>query len=470
MRNDSAPKKHGTSAEQSFAKTDLAYWRRRLKKPPRATHWHVEIQRHGVRHELSLESANREAAAAKARDLYEYVRVYGWEQTLAKYRPRLAPHPPGCTLGQYVAAAKRTADIAPRTLETYCRSVRKIASDMLGLVDNGKRYNGRAGGGRDAWLAKVDAIKLSEFTPAQIAAWKKSFLSRAGSDPKSQRNARVSVNFYLRSAKSLFGSKVRENLGTLFLPEPIPFAEVQIERPSAKYFASFDLEELIRAARQELSECDPEVFKVLLLSAMAGLRRKEIDLLPWPAFRWEAGTIRVEHTKHFTPKTADSAGDVAVDPELLALFRGYYAQDPRAEFVIESQGAPRAGVLYNHYRCEKVFGRLTDWLRSHGVGSAKPIHELRKAFGSVICERAGIHQASRSLRHSDIRVTSAVYVDSRSRVSVGFGHLLAPPTNITPISANAEVEREKPALKVRERATRRSISSTAGSNRFNTAL
>jgi integrase len=306
--------------------------------------------------------------------------------------------------------------------------VRKIASDMLGLVDNGKRYSGR-GAGHAEWCEHVESFKLSEFTGARIAAWKKSFLAKAGSDPKGQRNARVSVNFYLRSAKSLFSLRVRENLG-LSLPEPLPFSEVQIERPSTKYLASFDLEELIQCAREELFCADQEAFKVFLLSAMAGLRRKEIDLLPWSAFRWEAGVIRVEHTKHFTPKTADSAGDVAVDPELLTLFRGYYAQDPRAEFVIESPGTPRSGVLYNHYRCDKVFGRLVDWLRAHGVGSAKPIHELRKAFGSVICERAGIHQASRSLRHSDIRVTSAVYIDSRSRVASGLGHLLTPPANI----------------------------------------
>jgi hypothetical protein len=122
----------------------------------------------------------------------------------------------------------------------------------------------------------------------------------------------------------------------------------------------------------------------------------------------------------------------------MTLFRGYLARNPKAEFAIESDRSPRAGVLYNYYRCDPVFQRLTDWLRVHGVTSAKPIHELRKAFGSAICERAGIHQASRSLRHSDIRVTAGVYVDSRSRVSVGLGHLLTPPTNITPIAASTE--------------------------------
>jgi integrase len=247
---------------------------------------------------------------------------------------------------------------------------------------------------------------------------------------------------YLRNAKSLFSSKVRTNLG-LTCPEPLPFAEVKIEQPSARYFATFDLEELIQSAREELGGTDPEVFKVFLLSALAGLRRKEIDLLPWPAFRWEENIIRIEHTRYFAPKTTDSAGDVTVDPEPMEFFRGYHAQDPRAEFVVESAVTPRPGALYGHYRCAAVFTRLTKWLQAKGVRSAKPIHELRKAFGSVICERAGIHQASRSLRHSDIRITSQVYVDSKSRVSSGLGHLLHPPTNIVPIDAPERGEQKE---------------------------
>ena len=452
MNSDSQPKKRGEGVVRSYAKSDLAYWRRRLRKPRGAIHWHASIQRRGERHELSLETANREAAAARARDLYEYIRVHGWTEALAKYRPQFATQPADRTLGEYIQAAKKTADIAPRTLETYCRAVRKIASDILGLTDDGARHDMHHGG-HQAWLERVDVIRLSEFTPVRIAAWRKSFLARAGDDPKRQRSARVSFSFYLRNARSLFSRKIRENLG-IVLPEPLPFAGVQIEQPTAKFFSTFNLADLIQAAREELASSDPEAFKVLLLSGLAGLRRKEIDLLPWSAFWWDENIIRIEHTRWFSPKTPDSAGDVMVDPELMVLFKGFHTQDPRAEFVIESDCAPRPGALYNHYRCMTVFKRLTNWLRANNVRSEKPIHELRKMFGSELCERAGIHQASRSLRHSDIRITSQVYVDSRSRVSVGLGHLLAPPTNITPISANAEVEREKPALKVRERAPR----------------
>jgi integrase len=326
------------------------------------------------------------------------------------------------TVGKYITAAKATADIAPRTLETYCRGLRKIASDILGLVDDGSRYDAR-GSGRSDWLEQVDSVKLSEFTANRVAEWKKVFLSRALPDPVSQRHARVSVNFYLRSARSLFSRSIIRSI-ELLLPDPLPFSDVEIERPSAKYFPTFNLERLIETASNELANADPEAFKIFLLSGMAGLRRKEIDLLPWSAFRWDEGVIRIEHTKHFTPKTLDSSADIAVDPELMALFRGYAARNSKAEFVVESGRSPRPGVLYNFYRCEPVFQRLTVWLKGHGVTGAKPLHELRKAFGSAICERAGIHQASRSLRHSDIRVTSQVYVDARSRATVGLGHLL----------------------------------------------
>jgi integrase len=406
-------------------KEHLRYWRARIYHQPRSPYYFIQLQCRGERHALSLETSNPDAAAARARTLYEQVRANGWDATLASRRPQLGTVPSNqCTLGAYIAAAKATADIAPRTLEIYCQAVRKIASDMLNLPDDRTRYD-KISGGRDAWVNKIHSFKLSGFTPVKIAAWKKGYLERAKSDPVSQRAARVSVAYYLRNAKSLFGAKIRAHIG-LALPDPLPFSNVEIERLSTKYFATFDLAELIQTARDDLADTDQEAFKVLLLSSMVGLRRREIDLLPWSAFRWNDDIIRVEHTQHFSPKTDDSAADVAVDPELMTVFRGYRARAPKAEFVIVSGDGPRAGVLYNYYRCEKVFERLTSWLREHGIRSDKPIHELRKAFGSLICQKAGIHQASRALRHSDIRTTSAVYVDSRSRVAAGLGHLLAP--------------------------------------------
>jgi len=207
------------------------------------------------------------------------------------------------------------------------------------------------------------------------------------------------------------------------MPDPLPFADAQFEpRPSTKYRSTFDIAELVRSATEELVH-DTEAYKVFLLSSMAGLRRKEIDLLEWSAFRWDDGAIRIETTEHFSAKSEDSLGDVAVEPQVLELFRGWCAQ-ASGPFVIESPEPPRPELLHNYYRAETVFTRLIGWLRSKGVRSLKPLHCLRKEFGSEVCKHAGIYAASRALRHSDIKVTCQFYVQDRTRAVSGLGHLL----------------------------------------------
>jgi hypothetical protein len=41
-------------------------------------------------------------------------------------------------------------------------------------------------------------------------------------------------------------------------------------------------------------------------------------------------------------------------------------------------------VGYAHYRCQEILERLTAWLLKHGVKGNKPIHLLRKEFGSQV--------------------------------------------------------------------------------------
>jgi integrase len=70
-------------------------------------------------------------------------------------------------------------------------------------------------------------------------------------------------------------------------------------------------------------------------------------------------------------------------------------------------------------------------LRKNGVEGAKPIHTLRKEAGSIIATKAGIHAASRFLRHADIQVTSMHYADYKERVTVDMDDLLGA-ENVTP--------------------------------------
>ena len=64
-----------------------------------------------------------------------------------------------------------------------------------------------------------------------------------------------------------------------------------------------DAPTLIQAARDELAQDDPAAFLVVVLGLCVGLRKGEIDLLPWSAVDLRHGVIRIEPTKYFAPKT-----------------------------------------------------------------------------------------------------------------------------------------------------------------------
>ena len=193
-----------------------------------------------------------------------------------------------------------------------------------------------------------------------------------------------------------------------------------------RYQSRIDPAALLQSAKQDLFESDPEAFKALLLALGAGLRRGEIDRLLWRQIDFTAGVIRIEATEAGGLKTEDSAGTVPIDVGLVSLLRGFKAK-ARGQYVLEEGSGVTASKPWGQrYRCADVFSRLTQWLRSHGVQGAKPIHTLRKEAGSIIVTKAGIHAASQFLRHADIQVTSMHYADHKERVTVDIGGLLAP--------------------------------------------
>jgi integrase len=193
----------------------------------------------------------------------------------------------------------------------------------------------------------------------------------------------------------------------------------------------------VAQAGAELAVDKVELFKIFVLAVMCGLRRREIDLLPWTAFRFDEGVLRIEATELFAPKSTESTGDIPLDSELTALFRGYYARRANSDFVIQSNLEPRVRGAYLHYRCGPLFRELSQWLRDHGVNGIRPLHTLRKEFGSLINRAHGIHAASMALRHASIGITAEVYVDSRVRVTSGLGCLLTrEESNVLPIRSD----------------------------------
>jgi integrase len=260
-------------------------------------------------------------------------------------------------------------------------------------------------------------------TPARVQAWKRSFLAKAGTDTLTRRKARISENSTMRQARSLFSPKLLRHV-QVPLPTPLPFAGVEFEpRQSMKYRSAIDIEALIGAASQEFRAQRPKAYKVFLLGVAVGPRRKEIDLLEWSSFHWEQNVIRIQPTRFFHLKSEDSIGDLPVNPEVMGLFR-QYRENSTGPFVIQSQRPPLPAKPRQYYRGEPVFTELVAWLRGHGITGNKPLHTLRKAYGSLLTRNHGIHAASRALRHADLRTTSEHYSDSAARVTPGIGRLL----------------------------------------------
>jgi integrase len=281
-------------------------------------------------------------------------------------------------------------------------------------------------GGRKAWVAAIDAMPLEELTADKIRAWKKEYIARGGHDKLARRRSTVSCNSYLRRARALFSkAKVIDKLSSVKLPEVLPFDGVELEpRTDTKFYgAGVEPVALLRAAVNELAGDRAEELKAFLLGLTLGLRRREMDLLEWQSFDFASGTLRIMPTKWYQPKTNESASELPVEPEVLVLFTGWRAR-ATSEFVIESDREPKS-VNYQHYRCEETFAGLLCWLREKGVQGNKPLHQLRKLYGSAIADLHGLHAASSGLRHADIRTTAAFYVDRRIKVTPGFGSAIS---------------------------------------------
>jgi integrase len=279
-------------------------------------------------------------------------------------------------------------------------------------------------GGYQAWIAAVEALPMSLITPEKVRIWKKAYIDKAGRDELARRRRIGSVNSYIRRAKCLFSKKIK--LKSVAIASP--FEDVTLERRTDTKFygAGVDPVNLLRAALGELSGERVEELKAFLLGLTLGLRRKEIDLLEWQSFNFVTGTLQIMPTQWHALKTHESAAELPVEPEILELFKGWRAR-ATGPFVIECNRPPQPShpVDYDYYRCNPVFKALLQWLRQQGVQGAKPIHTLRKMFGSALCDLHGLHAASSGLRHADLATTASFYVDRRARVTPGFGQVLS---------------------------------------------
>lgn len=414
---------------------DERHWQQRVIKQQhtnqaRGTYedktYSIRIRHDGQRRTVQLGIANKRLAAKKARDVYEFLKAHGWEKTLTKYGSAKSERPKVTKVGDLLRVYAELADVPEKTSSTYARVFRTIVSEIKGIAGDKTRFD-YVNGGANKWRTKVEAVKLSDISPGKVQKWKLAYVRKRATDPLKEKSVKRTVNSYIRYGKSLFSEKVINHLKReLELPDPLPFDGVDLfPRQSMRYESSFDIETLIMAAKNELPGLGhDQQWLIFILAVSAGLRRNEIDKLTWRQVDLHKLQISLTATKYFKPKSENSGTSVAIDPDLGKLLQGYKAKGT-SEFVIVENVAPNMKATVAHYRANRHFKALNTWLQKSGVEDRKPLHALRKEAGSLVNKHHGLYAASRFLRHADIQVTSAHYVDSKEAITSGLGGLIS---------------------------------------------
>lgn len=426
-----------SSRQKVLGKGDARYWMQ-PKKLYIDARWGAayscKIQVNGRRESFPLRSSNRSTAAAKAARIYLDVSALGWDAAMAKHKPDEKPVK-SARVGDLIREVRLLAKtkVRPRTLEGNVSAFRRIVAAIHGI----KASLGRGAGGVKEWHAQVDAIALNKITPKLVEEWKDVYVATKGcGDEIKEGRARSTVNFTLRSAKSLFAKSLLPELGKkIQLPDELPFHGVKPFPPeNSLYMRKMNVSALLEALRNELRVSDPEAFKAAVLSLYLGLRRNEADKLRWSSVNFDEASVSNEVQSDFVPKSKFSIRVIHMEAEPLAILREFREMAPNDEYVLSGRPVNhKAG--HATYRADDMWKRLCRWLRKRGIRSQKPIHELRKEAGSLVNERHGLDKAMCFLGHSDIGVTAKHYAGAGRRVTVGIGEGLVEQTAANVITA-----------------------------------
>lgn len=402
-------KQDGKASGNRFS---TAYWTDRVFRPTytrdgvqtNVEQYSARISHGGIRHTVPLGTNNQDEAARRAVKLYKTVKQSGWAEALRLFRPGAEPVNKTLTIGRYLEHVGDLHPLPVRTLANYSYALRRIACDIAGKkLTNGAQFDPK---GR--WKKFADEIPLAIITPLKVETWRTGFINPHRMDHVAEQRANRSANSYLRNARALFSRRILESMqkNSVTLPDPLPFAGVRADGKtgSTRYRSQIDAATILARGRADLSQLDPDAYGVVLLALAAGLRRSEIDALQRNNLIRDKGIVRVVTTAQRRVKSDESEGDVHVDDGVFAELERVCRKGSTPYIIEPNTEFPKTKAV-QVYRCDATFARVNAWLRKQGITSPKPLHTLRKEFGSVVAAAGDIFQASRQLRHAQLSTT-----------------------------------------------------------------
>jgi integrase len=402
-----------------LGKSDVAFWKarvrpRKLKDGKLTKLLYVRLKVGGSEAWVCLDCADTVTAATKARDLWLSAKNKKLATAIAEFHPKADARPARvCTVGNYVAAARALATVRRTTFAEYEASLRRVVAGVCGIRSRTEKHADRA-----EWRARVDAVRLDQITPSHVRSWRKQRTDAAraeGGEPAKDRCAHT-LSSHLRDARALFSKAILAEVGkTMTLPSPLPLEGIAAAATTRRFVCDLDPRKLYAAA-DELDADTRTAFDLLLC---AGLRRGEADALPWAHVDLTAGTVTIDVTPTFRPKSRESYRTVPLSADVVARLRTLRETNPAAVFVLNgrlkktSRKPAESKKAVYEYRAA-AWSSLAEWLKKQGLRDLTPLHALRKMSGSFIYAAAGIEAARAHLGHRDVSTTARSYITARS--------------------------------------------------------
>ena len=405
------------------------YWTSRIRKriyidrdgtKTEGKDWQVRIEFLGRVEWFNLQTGNKSAASTKARDIFQSLRVSGWNPTLAKYKPK-GEHKEVLSITEFVNLCRelvQTVEHPPskQTFERYIKSLCFVCRH-------------------------VKIHKIQDLTHAKVELFKGEYLAEARKDKdRDEDSIKTTINFILRNAGALFSKQMQNAFKVKGLAINNPFVGQKLRRVEIKAYsplkrelvdeiwrdsillrdgnpnlpktAAEDNEKGKRWKKPDFRKSHPESYTILLLEFGLGLRRNESDKAQWDWIFEKDGRhfIEVKQTPYFTPKSKKSR-IIPIDQKL---YEAITATRMHVEPWIVHGRLPKRYERGDEpknivYRCDQAHRTLIAWLHSKGIDSDKPCQLLRKEFGSYVATSFNLYYAQKLLGHSTPEVTSRYY-------------------------------------------------------------
>ncbi|MCK6683125.1 MAG: site-specific integrase [Thermoanaerobaculia bacterium] len=293
----------------------------------------------------------------------------------------------------------------PVTVESARQRAREIlAQHELGGDPAGDRQKARGMLTFKQWAERyLERVALEKKSPREDRRFVPMAVKRWGSRPlasitpedvlrlrQTMERTPTQANRLVASIRACFSAAVRSGIITLNPARSIrPFKE---NPPRARVISAEEMERLLVAIEEEEDAFGKAALKILILT---GARGKELLRAKWADVDLDAGIWRIPSPKAGHPQV------VPIDANVIAILKALprLAESP---FIIPGLRAnqPRYDVRGPWERAKQRAG-LAD--------SDLHVHDIRRTFGLAVARQAGLHIASKLLRHSSTKITEQVY-------------------------------------------------------------